>query len=62
MADGSGHQADNPLEEPKNHGRSRETERERQLHGLAVLSLFLHSTATIEEMMAIVSAQSAMGE
>lgn len=27
------------------------TERERQLHGLAVLSLFLHSTATIEEMM-----------
>lgn len=28
-----------------------ETERERQLHGLAVLSLFLHSTATIQEMM-----------
>ena len=28
-----------------------ETERERQLHGLTVLSLFLHSTATIEEMM-----------
>ena len=28
-----------------------ESERERQLHGLAVLSLFLHSTATIEEMM-----------
>jgi diguanylate cyclase (GGDEF)-like protein len=29
----------------------KESERERQLHGLAVLSLFLHSTATIEEMM-----------
>jgi len=29
----------------------KENERERQLHGLAVLSLFLHSTATIEEMM-----------
>jgi diguanylate cyclase (GGDEF)-like protein len=29
----------------------RESERERQFHGLAVLSLFLHSTATIEEMM-----------
>lgn len=27
------------------------TERERQLHGLAVLSLFLHSTATVQEMM-----------
>jgi len=26
------------------------TERERQLHGLAVLSLFLHSTAAVEEM------------
>ena len=57
MADGSGHQADNPLEEPKNHGRSRETERERQLHGLAVLSLFLHSTATIEEMMGMLLEQ-----
>lgn len=32
-------------------------ERERQLHGLAVLSLFLHSTATIEEMMAMVLEQ-----
>ncbi len=31
---------------------SRKTERERQFHGLAVLSLFLHSTATIQEMMA----------
>jgi diguanylate cyclase (GGDEF)-like protein len=31
--------------------RRGESERERQLHGLAVLSLFLHSTATIEEMM-----------
>lgn len=30
-----------------------ESERERQLHGLAVLSLFLHSTATIQEMMAL---------
>jgi diguanylate cyclase (GGDEF)-like protein len=29
----------------------RENERERQLHGLALLSLFLHSTATVEEMM-----------
>ena len=28
-----------------------ETERERQFHGLAVLSLFLHSTATVEEML-----------
>ncbi len=27
-----------------------ETDRERELHGLAVLSLFLHSTATIQEM------------
>jgi len=32
-------------------GTHKESERERQLHGLAVLSLFLHSTATIEEMM-----------
>ena len=31
---------------------SRKTERERQFHGLAILSLFLHSTATIQEMMA----------
>lgn len=30
---------------------SRKTERERQFHGLAILSLFLHSTATIQEMM-----------
>jgi len=36
---------------------SDEKERERQLHGLAVLSLFLHSTATIEEMMAMVLEQ-----
>ncbi len=28
-----------------------ESERERQLHGLSVLSLFLHSTATVQEMM-----------
>lgn len=34
-----------------------ETERERQLHGLAVLSLFLHSTATIEEMMSMLLEQ-----
>ncbi len=34
-----------------------ETERERQLHGLAVLSLFLHSTATIEEMVAMLLEQ-----
>ena len=32
-------------------GPHQESERERQLHGLAILSLFLHSTATIEEMM-----------
>lgn len=31
----------------------KETERERQLHGLAVLSLFLHSTATVQEMMSM---------
>lgn len=36
---------------------STETERERQLNGLAVLSLFLHSTATIEEMMAMLLEQ-----
>ncbi|MCH8994097.1 MAG: GGDEF domain-containing protein [Chloroflexi bacterium] len=30
---------------------ARGTERERQFHGLAILSLFLHSTATIQEMM-----------
>ena len=34
-----------------------ETERERQLHGLAVLSLFLHSTATVEEMTAMLLEQ-----
>ncbi len=34
-----------------------DTERERQLHGLAILSLFLHSTATIEEMMAMLLEQ-----
>lgn len=34
-----------------------ETERERQLHGLAVLSLFLHSTATIEEMIGLLLEQ-----
>ncbi len=33
------------------------TERERQLHGLTVLSLFLHSTATIEEMMSMLLEQ-----
>ncbi len=32
-------------------------ERERQFHGLAVLSLFLHSTATIEEMMGMLLEQ-----
>ena len=36
---------------------SQETERERQLHGLTVLSLFLHSTATIEEMMGMLLEQ-----
>lgn len=36
---------------------STETERERQLHGLTVLSLFLHSTATIEEMMGMLLEQ-----
>lgn len=40
-----------PAEEPRG------TERERQLHGLAVLSLFLHSTATVEEMMAMLLEQ-----
>ena len=34
-----------------------QTERERQLHGLAVLSLFLHSTATVEEMTAMLLEQ-----
>ena len=34
-----------------------ESERERQLHGLTVLSLFLHSTATIEEMMGMLLEQ-----
>ncbi len=29
------------------------SERERQLHGLSVLSLFLHSTATVQEMMSM---------
>ena len=33
------------------------SERERQLHGLAVLSLFLHSTATIQEMMSMLLEQ-----
>lgn len=37
--------------------RGGETERERQLHGLAVLSLFLHSTATIEEMIGMLLEQ-----
>jgi diguanylate cyclase (GGDEF)-like protein len=37
--------------------RRAETERERQLHGLAVLSLFLHSTATIEEMIGMLLEQ-----
>jgi len=36
---------------------STESERERQLHGLTVLSLFLHSTATIEEMMGMLLEQ-----
>jgi diguanylate cyclase (GGDEF)-like protein len=36
---------------------NQETERERQLHGLTVLSLFLHSTATIEEMMGMLLEQ-----
>src|SRR3990172_8859395 len=31
-------------------GRDNETERERQLHGLAVLSLFLQSSGSIDEM------------
>jgi len=38
-------------------GPQEETERERQMHGLAVLSLFLHSTATVEEMMAMLLEQ-----
>jgi diguanylate cyclase (GGDEF)-like protein len=38
-------------EEPRGSAPDGGTERERQLHGLALLSLFLHSTATIEEMM-----------
>lgn len=38
-------------------GEPGETERERQLHGLGILSLFLHSTATIEEMMAMLMEQ-----
>ncbi len=33
--------------------QKRENERERQLHGLSVLSLFLHSTATVQEMMSM---------
>ncbi|MGB2693810.1 MAG: sensor domain-containing diguanylate cyclase [Dehalococcoidia bacterium] len=37
--------------------QSGETERERQLHGLAVLSLFLHSTATVQEMMGMLLEQ-----
>lgn len=41
---------------PRLEGRG-ETERERQLHGLAVLSLFLHSTATIEEMLGMLLEQ-----
>jgi diguanylate cyclase (GGDEF)-like protein len=40
-----------PKETPARVAGGGESERERQLHGLAVLSLFLHSTATIEEMM-----------
>jgi diguanylate cyclase (GGDEF)-like protein len=34
-----------------------ESERERELHGLSVLSLFLHSTATVEEMMGMLLEQ-----
>jgi diguanylate cyclase (GGDEF)-like protein len=41
---------------PRKHGLD-DKERERQLHGLAVLSLFLHSTATIEEMMGMLLEQ-----
>ncbi len=41
---------------PSKRGRD-DKERERQLHGLAVLSLFLHSTATIEEMMGMLLEQ-----
>ncbi|MCH7699703.1 MAG: hypothetical protein IH865_12255, partial [Chloroflexi bacterium] len=33
--------------------KKKESERERQLHGLSVLSLFLHSTATVQEMMSM---------
>ena len=39
-------------EEAPSSERRGETEREREFHGLALLSLFLHSTATVEEMMA----------
>jgi len=43
-----------PEETPSVASLRGETERERQLHGLAILSLFLHSTATVEEMMGMV--------
>jgi diguanylate cyclase (GGDEF)-like protein len=43
--------------QPPGPGEAGETERERQLHGLGILSLFLHSTATIEEMMAMLLEQ-----
>jgi diguanylate cyclase (GGDEF)-like protein len=45
------------IEPPVRKAGREENERERQLHGLAVLSLFLHSTATIEEMMGMLLEQ-----
>ncbi len=43
--------ASRPVEEDGASRPVRESERERQLHGLALLSLFLHSTGSVEEMM-----------
>ncbi len=48
---------DEPVQEASEPDESNVPERERQLHGLAVLSLFLHSTATIEEMMSMLLEQ-----
>jgi diguanylate cyclase (GGDEF)-like protein len=45
------------IEPPVQNSGRQESERERELHGLAVLSLFLHSTATIEEMMGMLLEQ-----
>jgi diguanylate cyclase (GGDEF)-like protein len=45
------------MPEPPRKASREDKERERQLHGLAVLSLFLHSTATIEEMMSMLLEQ-----